>query len=715
VKGEHGVRVGTTEASDEQHAGRTLEAAGWALGEVPGVRTPLRSDIQGLRCIAVSLVLCFHLWPSAVRGGYVGVDVFLVVSGYLITGHLLREVDRTGRLNVLAFWERRLRRLLPASLLVLVSCGLFTFALAPEFLWRQYFHELLASALYVQNWALASDSIDYFAANNAPSPVQHFWTLSLEEQFYASWPLVILSTLLLTRRASIRFRSWLLACAGLLCLFSVAYAVLMTREGSPTYFSTRARVWEFGVGAALSMLPVKVPGPLVRWSCAWLGVLGILVAGFWMHEPMVASCVTAEILLAVAGTLAVLWAGEADTLLGPGRVLGWRPLQFTGDISYSLYLWHWPLITLAPFALDRELDGLDKTGVVVASVMLAAGTTIWLERPIRFSPSHRRARFWVGNAAGTLIVVGISLLGKGLLTEREITSGAIIETIVAQAPPCFGAAAGPVLSPCENPDLAGLLVPDPEVAASDEGNRNECWATSGEVDVEMCHLGPRVGYKKRLAALGDSHNNALLPAYEVIAQRMQWRIDVAGKFGCYWTTAVQQQQTRARVRECEQWKAKLNERLAHDRPYDAIIVTHGVSRMQPAPTGEDQSAVIVRGLLEAWRSQTQRGTRIIAIRDNPIARMDTTACVAKYRFQATEHCALDRATALGHFDGNVRASQLLQGTYLIDLSNYYCTAEHCLTVVGHVPVYRDADHITATFARSLAPFLLLGMRDALGS
>jgi hypothetical protein len=135
--------------------------------------------------------------------------------------------------------------------------------------------------------------------------------------------------------------------------------------------------------------------------------------------------------------------------------------------------------------------------------------------------------------------------------------------------------------------------------------------------------------------------------------------------------------------------------------------------MQPAPTGQDQDVVIALGLVEAWRSQAQRGTRIIAIRDNPIANADTPRCVAKHRFRANDHCALDRAIALSHFDGNVRAAQLLPGSSLVDLSDYYCTAEKCLTIIGNVPVYRDADHITATFARSLAPFLMLGIRAAL--
>jgi hypothetical protein len=223
----------------------------------------------------------------------------------------------------------------------------------------------------------------------------------------------------------------------------------------------------------------------------------------------------------------------------------------------------------------------------------------------------------------------------------------------------------------------------------------------------MCQLGPPVGYRKHLAAIGDSHNNALLPAYEVIAASMNWRIDVAGKIGCYWTAATQQQRTRVQADECERWKAKLNEKLAHEPPYDAILVTHGISRMQPAASeDEEQNEVIVRGLIAAWRSQTLRGTRIIAIRDNPIARRDTPTCVARHRLRANEQCALDRNVALATFDGNVQAARLLPGAHLIDLSDYYCDADSCFTVIGGVPVYRDADHITATFARSLAPFML---------
>ncbi|MDQ5808759.1 MAG: acyltransferase, partial [Actinomycetota bacterium] len=225
----------------------------------------MRSEIQALRGIAVLLVVVFHLWPSALPGGFVGVDVFFVISGFLITGQLVREVDRTGRVSLAGFWARRARRILPAALVVLAACALLTKAAVPETQWDQFFGEIVASAAYVENWHLAEAAVDYQAADDAPSPVRHFWSLSVEEQFYLVWPLLIVAALLAGRR-------WIPWTLGAVTAASFAWSLHETAaDPAAAYFVTPTRAWEFGVGGLLALLPLTrraTPAPTVAGLAA---------------------------------------------------------------------------------------------------------------------------------------------------------------------------------------------------------------------------------------------------------------------------------------------------------------------------------------------------------------------------------------------------------------------------------------------------------------
>jgi hypothetical protein len=223
-----------------------------------------------------------------------------------------------------------------------------------------------------------------------------------------------------------------------------------------------------------------------------------------------------------------------------------------------------------------------------------------------------------------------------------------------------------------------------------------------------------MGYEKRLALIGDSHAAALMPAFEVVADQMHWRIDVATKNACHWTANTQLGLRAEYVENCVRWKARLNQRLMQSEPYDAIIVTHRAGKFQPdAAPGEDRETTIVRGLVESWRTQAERGTRIVALRDNPHPEVSTAACVARHLLRANEVCSLSRDRALGTFDAHMRATRALPGSRLIDLSDLYCDAATCPTVIGSVIVYRDDNHLTATFARTLAPALMNELRHAL--
>jgi len=196
---------------------------------------------------------------------------------------------------------------------------------------------------------------------------------------------------------------------------------------------------------------------------------------------------------------------------------------------------------------------------------------------------------------------------------------------------------------------------------------------------------------------------------------MDWRIDVASKNSCYWSASVPSDPNAAEVEECQRWKAELSRKLTESEAYDAIIVTQRAWRHAPKDANGDRSEdSMVQGLLGAWRTQTLRGTKIIAIRDNPIGDAGRAACVAQHLLLANQFCVLERARGLDTFDAQVPATEALLGSYLIDLSDYYCSPTECPPIIGNVVVYRDTNHITATFARTLAPILLAELREILG-
>ena len=256
-----------------------------------GEKSGFRPEIQALRALAVTLVVVYHLAPKRLSGGFVGVDIFLVISGFLITSHLLRELRRTGRISLPTFYARRIRRLLPASLLVLLVTGIAALVFMPRNLWSEVGRQILASALYVENWALAGNAVDYSAVGANASPVQHFWSLSVEEQFYLVWPVVLLGLFLLVRRLR-RPELALFGALALIMTVSLAYSVWITNvDSAMAYFVTPARIWEFAVGGLVCFIPAVS----ARWQRAvpfasWIGVAIILVSAIiafpapWKHR-----------------------------------------------------------------------------------------------------------------------------------------------------------------------------------------------------------------------------------------------------------------------------------------------------------------------------------------------------------------------------------------------------------------------------------------------
>lgn len=664
-----------------------------------------RADIQVLRAVAVGTVVLYHLWPNRLTGGFVGVDIFFTISGFLIGAHLTGELNRTGTVRLGRFWARRARRLLPASLLVLAVVAVTTWVVVPLSGRRPIFDEVLGSTFYVQNWVLAGKSVDYLASEQLPSPVQHFWSLSVEEQFYVALPLLLIAVALSCRNRPAR-RSWILrGVVIVLLLASLAYsAMLTTSNPGVAYFSTGTRAWEFLAGVALAMF---VP----RWSrglgslVGWIGLLCIAVAAVTYSEATSFPGLAAA--LPVIGAAAVL-----STTTGPfalaGRV---RPLVWIGDLSYAIYLWHWPLLVLLPYATGVPLRTADKLLIGLSTLVLAWATTRYLEDPIRFSSALLAGRrpLVIGGwmLATTCLVAGTTVvLDRDARTEQVRLEAREAQLTDGRAVDCLGAGAATAPPGCE--DLGETIVPDPSVVNLDNLNRGDCWAGPREESVDLCPMplegtsaDPPAGEAPvRVLAIGDSHNNALLPAYQQMQQDLGWQIEVGGHAACGW---LDPQPDVENPNACEVWRAGVREHLDESEPYDVIITTIRSSLNDPGPARQEE---IVDRVESAWKRQIDRGTMVVAIRDNPFLRKDVVACVEREREDADQRCDRDRAGALSRFDPMIPAVERTPGSVLVDLTDLQCPGQRCSPVIGNVAVYRDGTHMSATFVRTLAPMLI---------
>ncbi len=671
-----------------------------------------RTDIQALRAVAVTSVLLYHLWPNRLPGGFTGVDVFFVISGFLIAGHMLGEIERTGRLRVGAFWARRAKRLLPAALLTLVVTAAATAVWVPRGLWSQFYDEILAATFYVQNWRLASDSIDYLAASNEPSAVQHYWSLSAEEQFYVLLPLVMLLCLGVARVLRRPPRVLVGVALAVLTVTSFVHAMLLT-EANPgvAYFSTFTRGWEFTAGALLALVPPRL-GRAARVGLVTAGLA--LVAGSVLLVDGDLPFPGPWAAVAVVGTVLAIAAGHGTYL---DRVGAWRPVALVGAVSFAIYLWHFPLIVILPYVTGRDLTTTDKLLIGVASLVLAYLSTRFVEDPVRFSPrllGARPPRVVAVVAACAMVLTATTALAPRALHERQAEQEAQrLEAALAGDVPCLGAESlDPLRAPCDNPDLRDVVLPEPSVRAKDDANRVDCWSRGEDASVKSCVLGPERGATKRLLAIGDSHSNTLLGVYEDMAEANGWRITVAGRMGCWWTHS-DVPDLPGLDGTCAQWRRGVQQLVESQGGVDAIIVTNRAFSRSSSQPAEQRLPELSDGLVRAWSSRPSADVPVIAIEDNPVIDQRTMACIDETPTDELARCDVPRERALDADSGLREAVEQTPNAHLIDLTDLYCDDATCPVVVGGVLVYRDASHITKTYAATLAPYIQQGVERVL--
>ncbi len=687
-----------------------------------------RPDVEGLRAVAVVLVLLYHAGVPGLSGGFVGVDVFFVISGFLITGLLVRELEATGRVSLTTFYGRRAKRLLPAAGVVLVATLVATLLFVPVVDWRAFGGDMVAAALYVVNWRLAARSVDYLAEDTGVSVVQHFWSLAVEEQFYVVWPLLILLAAWWVRRSGWPLRPTLAAGLALVAVPSLGWSVYLTAaDPARAFFVTPTRLWELAVGAAVALAVPhlhRVPGAVAP-LLGWLGLAAVVVAGVGYSTGTPWPGYAA--LLPTLGTAAVIAAGPSAGGSGPVAVLGRPAFVAVGGLSYSLYLWHWPAVVAAE-AWTGGLSPAAGLAVVAASTVPAWLTHRLLENPVRYSVTlARRPRRALAVGAG-FTAVGVAA-GAALLlavpTAAAPATGQAPGARVLDAPTAGGSEAPAEAGggaadggetdggtdPAGGGDGAAAqgITPDPLLATEDlpAAYADDCQVDAVTSEPVVCAYGD-TGASRVIALVGDSKALQWLPALDVVGVRRGWRVETWTKSACPFSAATVSLDGDPYT-SCTAWNERVAAELAADPP--EVLVTSQV-RGTALESGEESAAAMVEGLRRQWRPLVERGTQVVVLQDNQNPGFEVYACVAENLDDPAGECGFERGTSPTRRTLADAASGQ-QGVRLVDLTAAICPTPTCPPVVGGVLVYRQGSHLTATYVESLAPRVDAALADLL--
>lgn len=652
-----------------------------------GETAEFRPDIEGLRGISILLVILFHAGLPWAPGGFIGVDVFFVISGFLITGKLWRESQVAGGLNITRFYAWRIRRLLPAALVAVGLITLIGLLLAAPLNRSEMAADGAASALSLANMRFIG-SVDYFAPTSSPSPFLHFWSLSVEEQFYLVWPALIL---LLTWGGGGRRRVIAALLAAVLASFALS---LWLTDASPAraFYLLPTRVWQLGAGGLLALL--LVAGVSRRAGLiAWLGLGTILFASVVLTAEMPYPGLAA--LLPTLGAAALLYGGSAPS--GPLRALTSVPLRFLGKISYSLYLWHWPLLVLPVLWLERALSPIEVTAAVTASIGVAWLSWRFVEQPFRYGSASRSATSWSAIRIGVAGILVVTLFTQGFSAGLAAASSTTQVLPTPSASPSGSPATSP--APSDGPILLPAnLTPSLSAARKDEERLrgDGCLAFERVTTPPNCVYGVK-GSAITIALVGDSHASHWFPAIEAIALERGWRLVTFVKVSCSFTTIPQRNLALKRAyRECTAFNEATVARLNQIKPALTIIVNRRTFR----PIEGNISSALAGAALGEMVARLPGSTAILV--DTPDPGRDVPACLSKHPSDIraclfTQDDADNREIGVAE-----RVAAEVSGAQLIDLTGEICGAWPCLPIAKSVLIYRDEDHMTETFSRSLA-------------
>ncbi len=658
-----------------------------------------RPDIEGMRAFAVLAVVLYHA-HLGVPGGYVGVDVFFVISGFLITRQLNQSVGRQGIRALPTFYTRRIKRLLPAAAVVVAATVIVARFYTPVLQVRSVAVDALYTTFYGLNYRLAVEGTQYLHQGDAASPLLHFWSLGVEEQFYIFWPVLILVVAWVggRHRAALLFAA-LAATAGL----SFYYSVTVTETSAPwAYFSLHTRAWELALGALVALgadrlaaLPRRLAG-----GVGWVALLVVVGSAFAFDDATHYPGSLAAVPVVAAAVLIACGCGPRRTSVE--RVLQEPSLQSIGRVSYSWYLWHWPMLVLIPLIVGHQLNWLGRSAIVWLSLAAAVLTYFLVEDPAR----HLARRSWQGFGMGVLISGSVVATAAVVLTHlpSDVGNGKAVHVVEAKA------ATPAAIRQMEQAIAAGVkvrsapsnLTPSPSRAAHDlpTADGTNCHATFETIRQGACVYGDPHGTHTAVL-VGDSHADMWLPAFTRAGLARHWRIVDWTKSSCpvaaitVFNSALNRTYT-----ECDTWRAQVLARIARLRP-ELVFVSDSENVVNDDVSDARWSDATLK-TLRTLRSTT--AARVTLLQDVPVPGDDLPSCVAGH-LNSVRDCtfATKKAYSFPSRHRQLAGAARRAGFPVVEPRSWICTANRCPAIVGNLLTYRDDTHLTATFSAWLAP------------
>ncbi|MFB0833879.1 acyltransferase family protein [Arthrobacter halodurans] len=682
-------------------------------------KAPYRPEVQGLRAFAVLMVVVYHVWLGRVSGG---VDVFLLVSAFLLTASFTRKVEAGGPLRLGSYWLHRFKGLLPAAVVVLLAVLAATASLLPRSRWPDIFTQTWSSLFYTQNWTLAAESVDYYAADHSTaSPLQHFWSLSIQGQVFILWPLVFAACAFAWRglrrlRPGLSYRTVLAVAFGAVFAASLAYSVHATATNQAfAYFDTRARLWEFALGSLLALavpLAARLPAA-ARVALGWTGLAAMLACGVVLQVQAQFPGYIALWPTLAAG--AIIAAGDTGGRRGVDRLLAAPPLVRLGGISYALYLWHWPILVIYLAVKGESEAGLiGGTAVIALSLALAWATTKAIETPFHawHWPAQRRRRL------GLVVAVMVGLVAAPL-SGWQARVAAYEEAAQAQAPG-------------DNPGAHALrpgfeFDGDPAAVVRPLTSRvSDEWANYGgdctgdyaltDPRMEFCQMGgdPATA-TKTVVVLGDSHGQHWTPALAVAAERNGWAWVLVNRPACRFGA-----ESAEREAECNDFNEAATRYVLDAKP-DAVLTVASLTAHHGGPDGTAPAdhERVVPGYLAGIRPFLDAGLQVVGMRDTPRFDRNIVECV-DLRGPEDAECTrpVDEVMApvspLRELQTRIERGELPRNLGFFDMTDQLCPDGTCRPVIGNVLAYMDESHLTKTYVETTAPVFEQRFRAAAG-
>ncbi|WP_285728168.1 acyltransferase family protein [Psychromicrobium xiongbiense] len=660
-------------------------------------RPTFRPEIEGLRFFAVFLVVIYHIWLGRVSGG---VDIFLLVSAFLMTSQFTRRIERNERINLGKHWLHLVKRLLPIAVVVIAVTALLSWLIIPGTRWLSIIAEGWASLFYFENWALAANSVNYYASHAAASPYQHFWSLSIQGQVFVLWPILFALIAWARRRWNWSHRALMIGVFSVIFVVSLAFSVWETNNKQAfAYFDLRTRLWEFALGSLLALLlPYLALPRLLRVLFGWVGLIGIVSCGLVLQVDQQFPGYLALWPTVSAGLVIV--AGASGSRWGVDRLLSARPLVFMGGNSYGLYLWHWPILVLYLIWKDQDAVSWYMGLVLIAgSILLAILSTRFIERPARKIPWVEAA--WYRSVP--VVVAAVIVAAAPLLVWQGVVRAEIDRAAQNSSDDNPGAVALlPGFTFQGDPSAPRLPLPAdlPEQFASLPDPCTGDWATT-DVRMHCSEYTPEGTITRTVLVIGDSHAEQWLPALQYAANAQGWRIVALLLGGCPYTYSTPGLKTDCNISN----GLSTDYAMAH-KPEAVFMVGTAAVPSSPQET-------IQAGFEKTVTDLTSQGIQVVAIRDNPRFSFDMAECVIS-KGAGNPACNPLRSDLLAEPSPFVSFGPMPPDVFFVDMTDLICTDTTCPGVVGNLVVYIDNNHLTKAYSATMGPTLEQRMLEATG-